>query len=148
MTAPALPAALRACAAGIYTAEAGVGLLIANGTFLHRDDFTSRFISYATILADGTATMAAIDWPAAIAALDVGELPCSGGEQRILRLAASLAGGIPVSLSDAITGLDRGNLSHLLTAIRHASGERGTRNALTGQILVQRRPSPAAGGLR
>ena len=78
--------------------------------------------------------MAAIDWAAAIAALDAGELPCSGGEQRILRLAASLADGIPVSLSDAITGLDRSNLSHLLAAIRHASGERSHKNALTGQI--------------
>jgi hypothetical protein len=118
MTAPSLPAALRACAAGICTHEAGVSLLIANRTFLSRDDFTSRFITH-----DTTATMAAIDWAAAIAALDAREIPCSGGEQRILRLAASIAGGIPVSLSDAITGLDRRNLSHLLTAIRHASGK-------------------------
>ncbi len=119
MTAPSLPAALRACAAGIYTHEAGVSLLIANRAFLSRDDFTSRFITH-----DTTTAMAAIDWAAAIAALDAGEIPCSGGEQRILRLAASIAGGIPVSLSDAITGLDSRNLSHLLTAIRHASGER------------------------
>src|SRR5208282_1554712 len=35
------------------------------------------------------------------------------------RLAASIADGIPVSLIDAITGLDRRNLSHLLAAIRH-----------------------------
>lgn len=115
MTAPSVPAALRACAAGIYTHEAGVSLLIANRAFLSRDDFTSRFITHDTATA-----MAAIDWAAAIAALDAGEIPCSGGEQRILRLAAS----IPVSLSDAITGLDSRNLSHLLTAIRHASGER------------------------
>ena len=96
----------------------GAGLLIANGTFLHRDDFTSRFISHGTSTTDPTATNAAI------AALNVGELPCSGGEQRILRLAASIAGGIPVSLGDTITGLDRRNVRHLLTAIRHASGER------------------------
>ena len=119
MTASPLPEALRACAAGICTHEAGVSLLIANRTFLSRDDFTSRFITR-----DPTAAMAAIDWAAAIAALDAGEICCSGGEQRILRLAASIADGIPVSLSDAITGLDSRNLSHLLTAIRHASGER------------------------
>ncbi len=119
MTASSLPAALRACAAGICTHEAGVSLLIANRTFLSRDDFTSRFITR-----DTATGMAAIDWAAAIAALDAGEIPCSGGEQRILRLAASIADGIPVSLSDAITGLDPGNLSHLLAAIRHASGER------------------------
>jgi hypothetical protein len=65
---------------------AGVGLLIANGTFLHRDDFTSRFIFR------GTTGMAAVDWDGASAALTAGELPCSGGEQRIFRLAASLAG--------------------------------------------------------
>jgi hypothetical protein len=61
--------------------------------------------------------------PAALrAALTVGELPCSGGEQRIFRLAASLAEGIPVDLNDAVTGLDQANLQRLVTAIRHASG--------------------------
>ena len=124
MTTDELTAALHACAAGLYPLEAGVALLTAEGTFLRRDDFTSRFISHGTNTTDPAATKAAIDWAAAIAALNVGELPCSGGEQPILRLAASLAGGIPVSLSDAITGLDRRNVRHLLTAIRHASGKR------------------------
>jgi hypothetical protein len=68
--------------------------------------------------------MAAIDWDAAITALNVGELPCSGGERRILQLAASLAGGIPVSLRDTVTGLDNDNTARLLTAIRHAAGKR------------------------
>jgi hypothetical protein len=92
--------------------------------------------------------MAAIDWPAAIAALDAGELPCSSGEQRILRLAASLADGIPVSLSDAVTGLDHHNLSRLLTAICHASGKRPQTWPVSATPLVQRRPAPAAGLLR
>jgi hypothetical protein len=118
MTGSSLPDALRACAAGICTHEAGVRLLIANRTFLDRDDFTSRFITR-----DTATGLAAIDWDAAITALDAGEIPCSGGEQRTLRLAASIAGGIPVSLSDTLTGLDRTNLSHLLAALRHASGE-------------------------
>jgi hypothetical protein len=43
-----------------------------------------------------------IDWPAAVAALDTGGLPCSSGERQILRLAASLAEGIPVDLRDAL----------------------------------------------
>jgi hypothetical protein len=47
--------------------------------------------------------MATIDWPAAITALDGGGLPASGGERRVLRLAASLADGIPVDLRDAFT---------------------------------------------
>ena len=117
MTASPLPEALRACAAGICTHEAGVSLLVANRTFLSRDDFTSRFITR-----DPTAAMAAIDWAAAIAALDAGEICCSGGEQRILRLAASIADGIPVSLSDAITGLDPRNARLVVQAVAQATG--------------------------
>ena len=112
-----LAAALRACAAGLCPVEAGVALLISNGTFLHRDDFTSRFISHGT---SGTTPMAAIDWAAATAALQAGELPCSGGERRILQLSASLADGIPADLRDTVTGLDGANTARLLSAIRHA----------------------------
>ena len=91
MTVDHLTAALRACAAGLYPLEAGAALLIANGTFLHRDDFTSRFITAGTSISDGTTPMAAIDWDAATAALHAGELPCSGGERRVLELSSSLA---------------------------------------------------------
>ena len=124
MTADDLTAALRACAAGLYPLEAGTELLIGNGTFLHRDDFTSRFITVATSISDGTTPMAAIDWDAAITALHAGELPCSGGERRVLKLSSSLAGGTPVDLRDAVTGLDDGNIARLVTAILHASGKR------------------------
>jgi hypothetical protein len=121
MTADDLTAALQACATGLYPLEAGVALLISNGTFLHRDDFTSRFIEHGT---SGGTPMAAIDWDAAVTALASGDLPCSGGERRLLMLSASLAGGIPVDLRDAATGLDDGNIARLVTAIRHASGKR------------------------
>ena len=124
MTADDLTAALRACAAGLYPLEAGTALLIANGTFLRRDDFTSRFIQHGTSISDGTTLMAAIDWDAAITALHAGELPCSGGERRVLELSASLAGGIPVDLREAVTGLDDGNIARLVTAVLHASGKR------------------------
>ena len=124
MTADDLTAALRACAAGLYPLEAGVALLAGNGTFLRREDFTSRFITVGTSISDGTTIMAAIAWDAAIAALHAGELPCSGGEQRVLKLSSSLAGGIPVDLRNAVTGLDDGNITRLVTAIRHASGKR------------------------
>ena len=103
MTTDDLPAALGACATGIRAAEAGVGLLASNGVFLRRDDFTTRFIEHGT--SDGS-PMAAIDWDAAITALNAEELPCSGGERRILQLSASLAAGIPVSLRDTVTGID------------------------------------------
>ena len=120
MTTTGLVAALRACAVGIYPLEAGVGLLIANGTFLHRDDFTSRFILHGT--SGGTRT-AAVDWEAAATALAVGELPCSGGERRVLLLAASLAGGLPVDLRDAIVGIDPRNVGLVVTAVQHAAGQ-------------------------
>jgi hypothetical protein len=118
-----LARSLRACARGIYPDEAAVELLISHGTFLHRDDFTGRFTGHGTSISDGT-MLAAIDWEAAITALSGGELPCSGGDRRILRLSASLAAGIPADLRDAVTGLDDLNIQQLLTAIRHASGKR------------------------
>jgi hypothetical protein len=64
------------------------------------------------------------DWDAAITALASGNLPCSGGERRILQLSASLAGGIPVDLCDTVTSLDNDNTALLVTAIRHAAGKR------------------------
>jgi hypothetical protein len=119
MTTDDLTTALRACAAGLYPLEAGVALLIS--TFLHRDDFTSRFIDHGT---SGGTPMAAVDWDAAVTTLTSGGLPCSGGERRALLLSASLAAGIPVDLRDAVTGIDEDNIDRLVTAIRHASGKR------------------------
>jgi ADP-ribose pyrophosphatase YjhB (NUDIX family) len=116
---PPLAGPLRAWAGGIYPDEAGVELLIGHASFLHRADFTSRFI---TIPGD-SAGLAAIDWPAAIAALD-DSLPCSGGENRMLRLAGSLAAGIPVNLRDALTGIDGHSIQLVVQAVLHASGHR------------------------
>jgi hypothetical protein len=124
MTTAGLHAALRACAGGLYPAEAGVELLISHASWLHRSDFRDRFVHLGTSITDGLTTMANIDWPAAITALDAGELPCSGGERRLLRLAASLADGIPVDLRDTLTGLDTRNIALTVTAVLHASGQR------------------------
>ena len=121
---PPLPAALRACAAGIYALEAGVDLLIGHGSWLDREDFHGQFIHTGISITDGVTEMAEIDWPAAISALDAWELPCSGGEERMLRLAASLAGGIPVSLRDTLTGIDHRNIELVITAVLHAWGQR------------------------
>ncbi len=74
-----LHTALRACASGVFPTEAGVGLLIGHGTWLHRDDFAGAFVRTGVSITDGITKMAQIDWPAAIAALDAGSLPCSGG---------------------------------------------------------------------
>jgi hypothetical protein len=40
----------------------------------------------------------------------------------MLLLAASIAGGIPVSLNDTLTGIDRRNASLVVNAIAHATG--------------------------
>jgi hypothetical protein len=118
-----LTAALRAGAAGFYPSEAGTGLLISHGGFLDRPDF-GAFIHTGTSITDGITEMAAISWQDMITALHQGHLPVSGGEQRILRIAASIAGGTPVTLRDAIPGLDDRNLKLTITAIRHAAGHR------------------------
>jgi len=118
-----LHAALRACASGAFPAEAGVGLLISHDTWLHRDDFTG-FVHTGVSITDGITKMAQIDWPAAITALNAGNLPCSGGERRMLRLAASIADGIPVGLRDTLTGIDHRNVQLVVAAILHASGQR------------------------
>ena len=94
--------ALRAGAAGLYCAEAGAELLIRQRSWLSRSDFAPFIVIAAA--AGGQPATAAVDWEAAITALDGGVLPCSSGERRMLRLAASIAGGIPVDLAEALTG--------------------------------------------
>jgi len=47
-----------------------------------------------------------------------------GGERRILRLAASLAAGLPADLRDIFTGLDGRNLTLAISAFMHTSGQR------------------------
>jgi hypothetical protein len=119
---PPLAAALRACADGFYPAEAAAEFLIGHASWLCRDDFRDGFVEVGTSITDGTTLMAVIDWPAAVAALDGGGLPASGGERRVLRLAASLADGIPVDLRDAFTGMDTVNVDRAVRAMLHASG--------------------------
>lgn len=119
----ALSTALRAHARGIYALEAAAELLIEQRTWLRRNDFTAAFVS----MGHGWRTdveLAHMDWKAAITALNNGGLPCSGGEGRMLRLAASLADGIPVDLRDAVTGIDANNVTLVNKAILHASGRR------------------------
>ena len=113
--------ALRAGARGIHPLEAGTGLLTECGSWLHRDDFTSRFITAGTSISDGVTLLASIDWEAAVT-LHAGELPASGGERRMLLLASSIAGGTLVSLSEALPGIDRRNASLVVSAVAHAAG--------------------------
>lgn len=115
-----LTAALRASSKEMYCDQAATELLIRHGSWLHRDDFTTRFI--LTSIGPGGGITAVIDWDEAITALQGGDLPCSGSEAAILGLAASLATTAPVSLGYAITGLDKANLHLIINAIRHAGG--------------------------
>jgi hypothetical protein len=117
-----LVAAVRAGAGGLYALEAACELVIGTG-WLRRDDFT-RFITTGTSLTDGVTRLAHIDWQAVITSRETGLLPCSNGENRILRLAASIAAGIPVDLNDALTGLDQTRISLVVCAVRHANGQR------------------------
>jgi hypothetical protein len=117
-----LSGALRACARGVYPLEAGTSLLIDCGSWLHRDDFTSRFITAGTSISDGVTLLASIDWEAAVTALHAGELPASGRERRMLLLAASIAAGTPVNLNDALPGIDRRNAILVVSAVAHAAG--------------------------
>jgi hypothetical protein len=121
MTPTDLATALRAHAQGLHYLEAAAELIVAQ-SWLHRADFSGKFINITPGLLDGQA-IAIVNWAAAIA-LDAGELPCSGGEQRMLRITASIGDGIPVNLQDSLTGLDEHNIELLLRAVLHTSGRR------------------------
>ncbi|MGR6924272.1 hypothetical protein ACU635_59265 [[Actinomadura] parvosata] len=114
-----LACALTLGATGLPSVQAGVELLIDTGIWLHRPDFVEQFITIDTSVATA---LAFIDWEAAIAALDAGRLPCSGGERAVLRIAAGMSGGIPLDLRDALTSLDRINLALTATAVEQAAG--------------------------
>jgi hypothetical protein len=77
--------------------------------------------------------MASIDWQAARAALDGGHLPCSSGERQVLRIAASLADGVPVDLREAVFGLDAENAARVAAALMHACGHQGA-TVVTGEV--------------
>jgi len=111
--------ALQADARGLLCSEAAVDLLIRQQSWLHRRDFVEGHIE-----TDAPTHTARVDWKAAVAALEAGWLPCSSGEGQLLRIAGSLAEGIPLDLHDAITGLDASNTALVAQAIYHAAGHR------------------------
>ena len=77
--------------------------------------------------------MAVVDWETAVAALEAGVLPCSGGEGRVLRIAASIGEGVPVDLREAVTGLDENNAVLAAAAVLRAAGHRDLRVAAGGE---------------
>lgn len=105
--------AVRVWAKGIYPTEAGAELLIRQGRVYERAPW-----------------IAEPDRPEdrpRVAGVDVDQLlnesgAWSGGEQRMVRIAASLLGGPPVALADEVTGVGQENLALVLAAIAHANG--------------------------
>ena len=86
--------------------------------WLTRPAFTGRFVHPVTA-ADGHLVRAWIDWPAAITALDHGELPSSGSEAHLLRIAASLGTGTPIVLREVLGGLDPTNITAVTSRHHH-----------------------------
>jgi hypothetical protein len=121
-----IPAAQLAClladtAAGICADAAAVGLIARHGYFLHRPGFR-RLIAAGSSICSGE-PVAVIRWNAAIHALDTGRLPCTGSEEAVLRIAASLGGeDIPVHLRQVLGSLDRRNITLVTAAITAANG--------------------------
>jgi hypothetical protein len=122
---------LRAHAKGLYHAEAAVELLIGHRRWLCRDEFAGRFVWVGRALV-GDGLLAVVDWPAAVKALAAGGLPCSGSEGRMLRIAASIAAGVPVDLSDCLSTLDSANVVLVARAVLIVGGHRGAAAALAG----------------
>jgi hypothetical protein len=128
VNAGALPAGQLACllydaAEGMCADIAAVMLIDRHGHFL-RDPAFRRIIAAGSSITTGQ-PLAVIRWHAAIHALDAGQLPCSGSERAILRLAASLADpGIAVSLRENLGNLDARNITLVTDAITAANGGR------------------------
>jgi len=107
----------------MYSSEAAIRLLLAHGVWPARLA-AAHFIERSDEDEPEQPRYAWVDWRDAVAALDVGTLTGgSGSDNRVLRIAASLSeDGVPVDLSDAVTGLDRRNLALVLAALSHANG--------------------------
>jgi hypothetical protein len=126
VNAAAIPAGQLAClladtAAGISADAAAVELIARHGRFLHHEGFR-RVIAADTSICSGE-PVATIRWKAAMHALRTGRLPCSGSEEAILRIAASLGDpAIGVCLRMALGNLDRRNITLVTAAITRANG--------------------------
>ena len=115
-----LAALIEGTAAGLLADTAAAGLIIAHGHFLHDPAFR-KIIAAGSSVADGQ-PFAVIRWNAAVTALELGCLHATGSERAVLLIAASIAGGTPVSLRDCLGSLDRRNIALVTGAITAANG--------------------------
>ena len=116
---------------GMCADVAAVMLIDRHGHFLHDPAFR-RIIAAGSSITTGQ-PLAVIRWTAAIHALEAGQLPCSGSERAILRIAASLADpAIAVNLRDNLGSLDARNIALVTDAIAAANGGRAAAPARKG----------------
>lgn len=116
-----LAAALHEHAAGNLADTAAVNLLITHEVWLHRRDFQEQFLR-AHCCHPTCAPTAAIRWKAAIAALGQGQLPCTGSQANLLRIAAAIGTDLPVRLRRALGNFDQRNITLITDAITTANG--------------------------
>jgi hypothetical protein len=100
-------------AIGVNADYAAADLIANHRVWLLRRDF-APFIQRGRYHGQPTAV---IRWRAAHTALQHGQLPCSGSEADILRIAASLGAGIPIRLRHVLGNLDHHNIAHIVRAI-------------------------------
>jgi len=121
-----MPAAQLACllhdtAVGICADTAAVALITGHGHFLHQPGFRRLIAAGSSICSGEPVTV--IRWKAAVHALDTGRLPCTGSEEAVLRIAASLGDpAIGVRLREVLGSLDRHNITLVAAAITAANG--------------------------
>jgi hypothetical protein len=101
-------------------AGAAVELLVWQESWLGRNDFLKHVW---TDTVDGE-EYARVNWAGVVKMLDERTMrhPPSGSEERVLRIAASLAGGVPVDLREAVRGLGWAHFKQVVLAVVRASG--------------------------
>ena len=117
---PDLAEALIEHAGSIDAYYAAANLIISHGVFLARPDFEREFVRTARCH-PGCAPTAYIRWGAAITALNQQRLACSSSEAGVLRVAASLAGDVPIRLRKILGRFDDANMLRITDAITIAN---------------------------
>ncbi|MFE9095523.1 hypothetical protein [Streptomyces sp. NPDC007264] len=112
---------LQAAADGVPALQAATDLLVDHGLWIKH---LAERPGLLLIDYSGSAPeVYGVDWLKVVEALAAKKLPASGGELRILAIAASLADtAARIPLGDAVSGLDATNLDRVLKAIAKANG--------------------------
>lgn len=119
-----LVAALRSWASGDRAFSSAVELIVEHDVWLHRNDFVGRCITVITdpdVLGDGD-PVALIEWVEVRLALETGDLVGSSSEIAMLKIAASIGAGQPVSLQRALSCLGPVDAAAVVDAIIGATG--------------------------